>query len=64
MDYRVKQRLRKVQMIHKLLLRPEHQILIQELVELYQISKGSLVKYFQTRSRKLTTSIASGYKIC
>ena len=36
-DCRVEQRLRKIQMIHKLLLYPEHQIPIQGLIEWYQI---------------------------
>ena len=40
MDYWVEQRLKKIQMIHKLLLHPEYQILIQEIIEWYQISAG------------------------
>ena len=40
LDFRVKQRLRKIQMIHKRLLHPKHKILMQGIIEWYQLSVG------------------------
>ena len=39
-DFRVEQRLRKIQLIHKLLFHPKHKILIQSIIEWYHISAG------------------------
>ena len=40
LDYRVEQRLRKIQILHKLLLHPKHKIIMQGIIEWYQLSAG------------------------
>ena len=40
LDYRVEQRLRKIKLLHKLLLHPTHKILMQGIIEWYQLSAG------------------------
>ena len=47
-DYRVEQRLRKVQPLHKLLLHPKHKILMQGTLEWYQLSAGLTEKILVT----------------
>ena len=44
LDYRVEQRLRKIQLLHKLLLHPKHKILLQGIIEWYQLSAGLIVQ--------------------
>ena len=39
-DFRVEQRLRKIQLLHKLLFHPKHKIPIQSIIEWYQVSAG------------------------
>ena len=39
-DFRVEQRPRKIQMLHKLLFYPKHKILMQGIIEWYHISAG------------------------
>ena len=40
MDFKVEQRVRKIQFIHKMIYHPKHHLLIQALIEWYQVSSG------------------------
>ena len=40
LDYSVEQRLRKIQLIHKILLYPKYKIVMQGIIEWYQLSAG------------------------
>ena len=53
LDYRVEQRLRKIQLLHKLLLHPKHKILMQGILEWYQLFAGLTEQILVTPSIKI-----------
>ena len=50
LDYRVEQRLTKIQLLHKLLLHLKHKILMQCIIEWYQLSAGLIGQILVTPS--------------
>ena len=53
MHFRVEQRLRKIQMLHKLLFHPKHKVLMQSIIEWYHISAGITGQILSNPSMKV-----------